>query len=201
MKAFEKLGFKRGKGKRGFTLIELLIVMVILAILAGVVVMAVGGIFGQAKSRAYDTIKPQIQNGVTAYSTDHNGDLPDNVQADPDTLYTVLMEADGTPVTDCYVFDLCLIAGPGLLLRQVPDGCYDGAIDSNFANGPCVSTNPGDGHYIWVVDGAGNVYSMCDVNLNGVLDVADGDNIDGFHGRGVTYSWAPAITYTEDLWP
>jgi len=194
MKAFEKLGFKRGKGKRGFTLIELLIVMVILAILAGVVVMAVGGIFGQAKSRAYDTIKPQIQNGVTAYSTDHNGDLPSDVGAGQQ--YTVYTEA-GEDIDGCYVFDLCLVVGSGKLLRQVPDGCYDGAAGiNNFANGPCLPTQPGLGHYIWVIDQTGNVYSICDMDLLGYANesayVATSDMNDGFHGED---------PYGKDYWP
>jgi prepilin-type N-terminal cleavage/methylation domain-containing protein len=194
MKAFEKLGFKRGKGKRGFTLIELLIVMVILAILAGVVVMAVGGIFGQAKSRAYDTIKPQIQNGVTAYSTDHNGALPDDIGADHYTINTT----GGQSVTNCVVFNMCQITGTGKLLRQVPDGCYqyltDGSAvtgDTNFGGGACVATGRGQ-HYIWVYDTSGNVYSICDENLDGYANGSTDMN-DGFHGVSTNYS--------RDIWP
>jgi prepilin-type N-terminal cleavage/methylation domain-containing protein len=47
MAIFGKWGYKRLGGKKGLTLIELLIVLVILAILAGVIVLAVGGIFGR----------------------------------------------------------------------------------------------------------------------------------------------------------
>ncbi|GAG09069.1 unnamed protein product, partial [marine sediment metagenome] len=60
MKRMKKLGLRRLGGKRGFTLIELLIVMVILAILAGVVIMAVGGVFGTAHESAYESVKPQL---------------------------------------------------------------------------------------------------------------------------------------------
>ncbi|MFA5368039.1 MAG: prepilin-type N-terminal cleavage/methylation domain-containing protein, partial [Dehalococcoidia bacterium] len=57
MKTYKNIGFGPRKGKKGFTLIELLIVMVILAILAGVVVMAIGGVFGTSRERAYDVSK------------------------------------------------------------------------------------------------------------------------------------------------
>jgi hypothetical protein len=129
--------------------------MVILAILAGVVVMAVGGIFGQAKSRAYDTIKPQIQNGVTAFTTANNGDLPENVSSN---RYTIRTEA-GQNISQCYVFDLCSIVGVGEILRQVPDGCYsdpDGG--SGSAQGTITTWNddpPSNGN-TYYVSNAGN---------------------------------------------
>jgi prepilin-type N-terminal cleavage/methylation domain-containing protein len=190
MKAFKTMGFKRGKGKHGFTLIELLIVMVILAILAGVVVMAVGGIFGQAKSRAYDTIKPQIQNGVTAYTTTYQGDLPEAVS---NSTYTVITEA-GQNVSGCYVFDLCSITGVGEILRQVPDGCMQGGGDDNFdaVNASCAPTGAGQ-HYVWVIDSGGNVYSMCDESEDGTIQENGVENVDGFHGISTNRS--------KDYWP
>ena len=192
MKAFKTMGFKRGTGKRGFTLIELLIVMVILAILAGVVVMAVGGIFGQAKARAYDTIKPQIQNAVTAYTTANNGQLPPVLSGN--TTYNITTEANQS-VPTCRVFDICNIVGVGEILRQVPDGCMtqaSGGID-NFpdANASCSATDTGQ-HYVWVMDPAGNVYSMCDDNGNGIISGGT-ETYDGFHGISTNYS--------ADLWP
>jgi len=69
MKRMKKLGLRRLGGKRGFTLIELLIVMVILAILAGVVIMAVGGVFGTAHESAYEGAKDQIQVTIAHYNT------------------------------------------------------------------------------------------------------------------------------------
>lgn len=199
MKAFKTMGSKRGKGRRGFTLIELLIVMVILAILAGVVVMAVGGIFGQAKSRAYDTIKPQIQNGVTAYTTSHNGELPDAVS---NVTYVIVTEANQS-IPLCFVFDLCSIVGEGQILRQVPDGCYsdaDGETNFDYTAGTPCSPTGDDHHYIWVLDPGGNVYSICDMGLDGYADGST-DMIDGYHGIDTEYSWDVNISYTEDYWP
>lgn len=189
MKAFETMGSKRGKGKRGFTLIELLIVMVILAILAGVVVMAVGGIFGQAKSRAYDTIKPQIQNAVTAYTTANYGALPP--YASPN-YYTIVTEA-GVNVTNCRIFQICTIVGVEQILRKVPDGCADttGSSPNNFTNNSsCMATSSGQ-HYIWVMDPAGNVYSICDMGTDGFANGST-DMRDGFHNKSY---------YIQDYWP
>jgi len=193
MKAFENLGFKRGKGKRGFTLIELLIVMVILAILAGVVVMAVGGIFGTAKEQAYNTIKPQIQNAVTAWMVDHNGERPYRTTVN----WTVTTEA-GDTVDNCSAIDICCIVGTGELLRTVPDGCFGNeSVDtSNFWNASdggytgCTNPNSGEGHYVWVIDKTGNVYSICDMSKDGTF--AGTDLVDGFHNE---------TTYDQDYWP
>jgi len=193
MKAFENLGFKRGKGKRGFTLIELLIVMVILAILAGVVVMAVGGIFGTAKEQAYNTIKPQIQNAVTAWMVDHNGERPPRTAVN----WTITTEA-GDTVDNCSAIDICAIQGVGELLRQVPDGCFGTVLNtsSNFYNVTtggytgCSNPNAGEGHYVWVIDKTGNVYSICNMDKNNIY--ADTELIDGFHNE---------TTYDQDYWP
>lgn len=196
MKAFENLGFKRGKGKRGFTLIELLIVMVILAILAGVVVMAVGGIFGTAKEQAYNTIKPQIQNAVTAWMVDHNGERP--YRQNTSVVEVDITTEAGASVPDCEVLDICAIVGTGELLRTIPDGCFGVGNDStsNFWNASdvsysgCTNPNSGEGHYVWVIDGTGNVYSACDMNKDGAFSA--NDSIDGFHN---------ATTWDQDYWP
>ena len=167
MKAFGSMGLKRSR--RGFTLIELLIVMVILAILAGVVVMAVGGVFGTAHESAYESVKPQIQNGVIEYATAHDGDttaLRIGAQTTVDT-------PDGA--VNVWILAMCNITGGDRILRTVPDGCYtvagaandncDGANASAICTG-CAATN----HYIWYIDNGGNVYSKCfgaDCTLNG----------------------------------
>jgi prepilin-type N-terminal cleavage/methylation domain-containing protein len=192
MKAYRTLGSKRGKGKRGFTLIELLIVMVILAILAGVVVMAVGGVFGQAKARAYDTMKPQIQNAVTAYQADTEGARPIGTN-DSARIGQLAVNGHGT----CDIISICQIVGDPAedLLRTVPECIAQtpGNSSDNFDDGNCVipATASGLGHYIWVVDVAGNVYSVCDEDLDGNLDENGAtSNIsereDGYH---------------DDVWP
>jgi len=51
----------------GFTLIELLIVVVILGVLAGIVVFAVGGITDRGKASACSTEQKSIQTAEEAY--------------------------------------------------------------------------------------------------------------------------------------
>src|SRR6478752_7418499 len=58
---------KRAGEEGGFTLIELMIVIVILGILAGIVLFAVGGITDRGTTAACKTDLSTIQTGVEAY--------------------------------------------------------------------------------------------------------------------------------------
>jgi len=168
MKALKNMGFGPRKSKSGFTLIELLIVMVILAILAGVVVMAVGGVFGTAKDSAYNTVKDDLQNAVVAYATDHQGNFPFN------------SSAANMPVNaDCaaceYINMSALLTANGGTLREVPDGVVSVAGGSAVApNDNCDATGgttavcDAAGHYIWGADAYGNVYSYCTAGATAV---------------------------------
>ena len=149
MKALKNMGFGPRKSKSGFTLIELLIVMVILAILAGVVVMAVGGVFGTAKSAAYDAVKDDISNAVTGYATDNEGNFPYNVSTP--------MTANANCST-CYVINMsALLVSQGGMLRNIPDGTRQANCAAGGASG-CSDNN----HYTWGVNTYGVVYSRCD---------------------------------------
>ena len=145
MAIFGKWGYKRLGGKKGLTLIELLIVLVILAILAGVIVLAVGGIFGRTGEQAYNLVRDELQLAVTNYMT--NTSAGDPVMANASNI------------------DVCLLLGSeGGLLRQVPDGVRN---ENNGGNGSaeCVTSN--DNHYIWTFTN-GNVGSVCVTNDDGV---------------------------------
>lgn len=157
MKRMKKLGLRRLGGKRGFTLIELLIVMVILAILAGVVIMAVGGVFGTAHETAYESVKPQIQNGVIEYATSHNGDLPPVIGSWNQSIVTSL----GT-VNNTAILDMCALVASGGILRTMPDGCYLDAGGDDNCDGvsPCAGCDANNS-YVWYIDSGGNVYSLC----------------------------------------
>ena len=65
MKAIEQRRRMRGQG--GFTLIELLVVIAILAVLAGVVVFAVGGINDTSKESSCKIDKRTLSTAVQAY--------------------------------------------------------------------------------------------------------------------------------------
>jgi prepilin-type N-terminal cleavage/methylation domain-containing protein len=61
--------------EKGFTLVELLIVIVILGILAGIVVFAVGNLTSNAKTNACSTEKSTISTALEAYKA-QNGAYP-----------------------------------------------------------------------------------------------------------------------------
>jgi len=63
--------------ERGFTLVELLIVVVILGILAGIVVFAVGGLTDSAEGNACATEADTFETAVQAYRADNSNNLPD----------------------------------------------------------------------------------------------------------------------------
>ena len=170
MKTYKNTGFGSRKGKKGFTLIELLIVMVILAILAGVVVMAVGGVFGNARERAYNTTKDEIKNAVAEYASRHSGDFP--------YTSTVNRSVGGTTY---YIINIGNITtSEGGVLADIPDSvaAITGANNDNCDNG-ATCTGHNDAHYVWLMDVYGNIYSECDDTNGGSTACAD-DDADGF---------------------
>jgi general secretion pathway protein G len=71
---------KARKDESGFTLIELLIVIVILGILAGIVVFAVGGITDKGTVSACQTTRKTVETAVEAYYA-QNSSYPATVAA------------------------------------------------------------------------------------------------------------------------
>jgi prepilin-type N-terminal cleavage/methylation domain-containing protein len=158
MKAFKMMGFGTRKSKKGFTLIELLIVMVILAILAGVIVMAVSGVFKSAGDTAYNTTKEQLADAVALYAA--NSSHPGQYPTTGGTNTT-------TNCSACSVINVSkLLVSEGGLLQKLPDGLYaaSGTI-ANMSNCgyagmtvKCVDTN----HYQWLIQTTnGSIYSLC----------------------------------------
>lgn len=180
MKTYKNIGFGPRKSKGGFTLIELLIVMVILAILAGVVVMAVGGVFGSAHEAAYNSVHDDLQNAVVGYATDNNGD------------YSGLKLSGNITIDDpacpaCSIVDIdALLTANGGMLRDVPDGLWEGeadGTDSNCDAGWNAAVQCA-GSYVWVMDIHGNIYSSC-----------AGDKCTAADNAGNTSGWV------SDVWP
>lgn len=60
----------------GFSLLELMLVLVILAVLAGVVAYNVGGVAPKAKIRATITSMETIKNSLASYNLDYNSYPP-----------------------------------------------------------------------------------------------------------------------------
>ena len=107
--------------ERGFTLVELLIVIVILGILAGIVVFAVGNLTSNAKTNACGTEKSTISTALEAYKANtgaYPADGPAAVKA-----MDYLTGSNGAVVP----------AGVGTLLKSVPTGY-------NIGNGTGVIT-------------------------------------------------------------
>ena len=143
-----------------------------------------GGIYTTGPRRAYDTIKSQIEDSVTDFAATHNGLLPPC----EDTLFDVY-DANSKATIMCCVFDICSLIGKDQLLRGVPDGLSGNSsqVHTNFYNssdayynGSCENPCDSIGHYIYLIDSTGNVYSICDENRDGVYNSTD--RVDGQHG-------------------
>jgi prepilin-type N-terminal cleavage/methylation domain-containing protein len=61
---------------KGFTLIELLVVIIILGILAGVAIFAVGNISDNSKKTACETEKDTVENAIAAYEAQYDNASP-----------------------------------------------------------------------------------------------------------------------------
>ena len=139
------------KSKGGFTLIEVLVVIVILAILAGVIVMAVGGVFGNARESAYTECKEQIQKSVTAYAANKASLLP-----------TLTGNYTNAECQNCKVVDLnALLTANDGMLRQAPTGLNLSADKNDNCGGNASLGCKSGSSYIWIVNSDGTVFSYC----------------------------------------
>lgn len=121
--------------KKGFTLLEILLVVGIIAILAGIVILAINPTkqLGDARNAQRRSDVLTILNAIYQYSIDNSGALPaslDGATEDDDDCYTV---ADGTATANANsvaVADLTELTTDSTYLSEIPtDPIADGDSD------------------------------------------------------------------------
>jgi len=175
-------GNSLGKSRKGFTLIELLIVMVILAILAGIVIISIGGVIGRGQATAYNADREQMEAAVSEFMTrptdptyahtigqvpvvDWNTSVPAATWNDsPEVI----------PGENYYLVAICPLtvnAFPKGILKQVPATAHPSNLATNAGganqeaygadNVSCLDVVDGTGHYAWYTTDSGDVVSVC----------------------------------------
>jgi len=175
-------GNSLGKSRKGFTLIELLIVMVILAILAGIVIISIGGVIGRGQATAYNADREQIQSAVSEFMTRPTDPSYGHVigavpLVDPNTSKPATdwnNSPNAIPGESYFVVAMCPLtvnAFPKGILKQVPatasmaNTATSG--DNDPANVPGVDTvclnRTADeaGSYTWYTTLSGDIISLC----------------------------------------
>ena len=171
-----------GNKREGFTLIELLIVMVILAILAGIVIISIGGVIGRGQATAYNADREQIQAAVAEYMTrptdmTYNHTIGEVPLIDPTGASNSTVGCVGVNGSDVlcqqtyYLIALCPLTTnsfPKGILKQVPATAHSsnladaGANSEDGADQTCVGTAQQDaGHYAWYTTDGGDILSIC----------------------------------------
>lgn len=106
----------------GFTLLEVLLVVAIIAILAGIVIIAInpGKNLGDSRNSQRSADVNTILNGVYQYALDNNGAVPGNIGATALEICTTgTLPATCTGATPALV-DLSLLTTAGKYLVQIP---------------------------------------------------------------------------------
>ena len=140
------------RAQQGFTLLEVLLVAAIIAILAGIVIIAINPSKNLADSRNSQRRSDvtTILNGVYQYSLDNNGAMPTGIT----TTATEVCATGATPCTS--LVDLSVLTTGGTYLVAIPE-------DPQNGNTGCNTTN-GTGYEISSTNGRVTVEAACAEN-------------------------------------
>lgn len=113
-----KTAFQKIKNQRGFTLLEVLLVVAIIAILAGIVIIAInpGKNLGDARNSQRSSDVTTILNAIYQYSLDNNGVVPTTITA----AATEICATTGAPCTTPATIDLGTLTTDGKYLVAIP---------------------------------------------------------------------------------
>ena len=171
MKMLKNLG-SLGKKREGFTLIELLIVMVILAILAGIVIISIGGVIGRGQATAYNADREQIQAAVAEFMT-RPSEGPHTIGEVP-ALNATVVNVTGALADPYYPIAMCPLlttSFPKGILKNVPDttspanGIAEVGSPNAWANVTACAADC-TGSYVWLTTDSGDIASICAITAN-----------------------------------
>jgi len=154
--------FKNLKNQKGFTLLEVLLVVAIIAILAGIVIIAInpGKQLGDTRNAQRQADVTTILNAVYQYSLDNNGTLPTSIT----NTATEICKTGTAPATctSGSLVDLSTITSSGKYVAnmpvdpQCPTGCaangngYKISKDATTGRVTVLAINPEQGKTISV---------------------------------------------------
>ena len=107
------------QNQKGFTLIEILLVVAAIAILAGIVIVAINPAkqLGDTRNASRNSAVNTILNAVTQYAVDNNGILPSGITLTP----TEVCSSSVATSTCGALVDLSVLTAAGKYVTAIPD--------------------------------------------------------------------------------